>query len=152
MKRLLNLLWAFCFLFPLSVFGATGVVATDTQDHPFTLKDLHGKWVYVNYWAYFCHPCREEIPALNKFYQTHKDKVVVVGVNLDNSSFRETLQQAKGLHITYPLSNSNSGAIFHVDDNSVTGTPTTYVINPEGKLVNTLYGSQTVSSLTEAMQ
>src|SRR5216684_1750381 len=46
-----------------------------------SLKDFRGKTVFLNFWATWCVPCREEMPAMEKLYQEYKDKnFVVLGV------------------------------------------------------------------------
>jgi peroxiredoxin len=51
---------------------------------PFRLSDQRGKTVLVNFWATWCPPCREEMPAMERLYQRHKDRgLVLVAVSLD---------------------------------------------------------------------
>ncbi|MET0583338.1 MAG: redoxin domain-containing protein, partial [Candidatus Binatia bacterium] len=37
-----------------------------------SLKDFRGKVVLLNFWASWCVPCREEMPAMEKLYQEYK--------------------------------------------------------------------------------
>jgi peroxiredoxin len=47
------------------------------------LSDLKGKAVVLNFWGTWCEPCKAEMPALQKQYDTHKEKgLVVIGVNI----------------------------------------------------------------------
>src|ERR1700744_2480766 len=50
---------------------------------PFDLSKLHGKVVIVNFWAHWCAPCREEMPAFDSIYRQHKKDLVVIGVSTD---------------------------------------------------------------------
>ena len=51
---------------------------------PFRLSEHRGKTVLVNFWATWCPPCREEMPAMERLYQRHKDHgFVLVAVSLD---------------------------------------------------------------------
>ena len=43
-----------------------------------SLKDLRGKIVLLNFWASWCVPCREEMPAMEKLYQDYKGKSFVI--------------------------------------------------------------------------
>ena len=48
---------------------------------------LKGKVVLVHFWATWCPPCREEMPALQAFYQSHaKDGLEIVAVSLDDDA------------------------------------------------------------------
>lgn len=48
-----------------------------------SLSDFRGKTVFINFWATWCPPCREEMPAIETLYQQYKDKdVVVLGVDI----------------------------------------------------------------------
>lgn len=50
----------------------------------FRLADQRGKVVLVNFWATWCPPCREEMPAMERLYQQHKDHgLVLVAISLD---------------------------------------------------------------------
>ena len=50
----------------------------------FRLADQRGKVVMINFWATWCPPCREEMPAMERLWQLHKDQgFVIVAVSLD---------------------------------------------------------------------
>lgn len=47
------------------------------------LKDFRGKLVMLNFWASWCVPCREEMPAMERLYQEFQNKgFVILGVNV----------------------------------------------------------------------
>lgn len=59
----------------------------DDTGRPMTLDDFSGRPVLVNFWATWCVPCREEMPALNALAATYGDEVFsVVPINLDLGS------------------------------------------------------------------
>jgi thiol-disulfide isomerase/thioredoxin len=110
-------------------------------------SDWNGKWVYVNYWAEWCKPCAEEIPALNAFAKANPD-VLVLGVNFDKATDVNLQRQVHGFHIDYGVVISDIQQAF---PHSVPqGLPATIIFSPDGKLVKTLSGPQTVASLQEA--
>lgn len=50
----------------------------------FRLADQRGRVVLINFWATWCPPCREEMPAMERLWQHHKDQgFVLVAVSLD---------------------------------------------------------------------
>jgi thiol-disulfide isomerase/thioredoxin len=51
-----------------------------------TLEKLHGKVVLIYFWAYWCEPCRQEMPHLDKIYREFKAKgLEIIGINLDSN-------------------------------------------------------------------
>ena len=78
----------------LSVAGCSGGADFEFSDGSSgTFADYRGKWIFINYWAEWCPPCREEVPDLNRFHSVHKDRdAVVLGVNFDLPE-REKLQR-----------------------------------------------------------
>ncbi|MEZ5539533.1 MAG: TlpA disulfide reductase family protein [Pseudomonadales bacterium] len=110
--------------------------------------DWKGKWIYINYWAEWCKPCAEEIPELNKFAAERKN-VLVLGVNFDNPEITTALQQMGRMRIEFPVvTNDSVQAVF--PHTVPQGLPGTIVINPEGKILKTLQGPQTESTLLQA--
>jgi thiol-disulfide isomerase/thioredoxin len=112
-------------------------------------KDWQGKWVFINYWAEWCKPCAEEVPELNRFAASKPD-VLVLGVNFDKPKVADLLRQTNGFRIEYPVvTNDIQPAFPHAVPQ---GLPATIVINPEGKIVDTLQGPQTQATLAQAMK
>jgi cytochrome c biogenesis protein CcmG/thiol:disulfide interchange protein DsbE len=98
-----------------------------------TLSDLKGKVVVVNFWASWCEPCRQEMPAIEKAYETYKDQgLVVLGVNL-----RENNVSVKGfvdMHkLTFPILMDKDNSVA-VDTYKVKPIPTTFFIDRQGIL------------------
>src|SRR5690606_19195791 len=124
----------------------THAVLVDTAGKKMIFSSLQGKWVFINYWATWCHPCMTEIPVFNQFYQAHQKQVAVLGVNYDGLPSEKLVSVIKQLKINFPVLIENPAKILNLPDISV--VPTTYVFNPKGKLVKVLLGPQTPASLT----
>jgi len=83
--------------FPLIVYAESAPGFTLPADSgQVTLADLHGKVVYLDFWATWCVPCRKSFPWFNDVLARYKDKgFVIVAVNLDKdkSDVRKFLEK-----------------------------------------------------------
>lgn len=111
------------------------------------LASLQGQWVVVNYWAKWCKPCIKEIPELNALGEKYP-QVAVFGVNYDGVTGEELAQQVGELNIAFPILPQDPAAELGTARPVV--LPTTLILNPDGKLVHTLVGPQTLESLALA--
>ncbi len=144
---ILILLFGFCI-------GLTackrGVDVIDAQGHKIRMVDYHDKWVVINYWATWCKPCLTELPELNTLYHTHTDKVVVLGVSFDGLSNAQIGEFAASLKLDFPMLSQFPIAKWGVND--ISSLPVTFIVDPRGKLSQTLFGPQTQQSLLKAME
>ncbi len=133
-------------LVTISLLGACG--GADNPRGP-VLADFEGKTVFVNYWAVWCEPCREEIPALNRFQGNHPDRVRVVGVDFDGHTGQALARQEKALGIEFPTLRWDPRRSRGIA--APAGLPETLVFDASGQLVLTLTGPQTLATLNEAL-
>lgn len=113
-----------------------------------SLAEYRGKWVVVNYWATWCPPCRDEIPALEKFYREHKGKdVVVLGVDFEDISAQRLRTFVRVHHMTYPILRAEPA--MHTPLGAIPGLPTTYLISPTGHRVARQVGSISAAALND---
>lgn len=124
------------------------VAACARNDDP--IAQHAGRWLVINYWAEWCAPCREEIPELNAFAAQHQSTTSVAAVNFDGVAGEALKQQAKALGITFELMETDPAQRGHWPRPEV--LPTTQIVDPEGKLVQTLKGPQTAAALTRALE
>ena len=104
-----------------------------------TSAQLRGKPIVLNFWATWCEPCREEMPAFEAVWQEFRDEgLVVLGVNLrdDPGKARAFVRE---LDITYPLVRDPDEELAR--DLKVTGLPQTFFVSSSGRLAE---GDQTV--------
>lgn len=106
---------------------------TDTDGKSHRLSDYKGKWVLVNYWATWCPPCLEEIPDLIALHGKKSNNLVVIGVAMDYKNAEQVTDFAEGLLVDYPIVLGNPQVVSQIGP--VRGLPTTYLYNPEGKMV-----------------
>ncbi|MBI2134708.1 TlpA family protein disulfide reductase [Candidatus Woesearchaeota archaeon] len=123
----------------------------------FVLKDLEGndfqlssfrnkKAVVVNFWATWCPPCREEMPAFEEIFQENMDNLVILGVNLQES--REAIKGfLEDIPVTYPLlldPNKEVKELYNVFTQ-----PVTYFIDKDGIIVDKKFGPLTEKEIKE---
>ena len=66
---------------------APGFVSTDTAGMKIDLNRYRGKYTFVEFWASWCAPCREESPTLVRLYNEYKDKgFAILSVSIDNNT------------------------------------------------------------------
>jgi len=105
---------------------------SDLTGRTWTLKDLHGKVVLVNFWATWCPPCRKEMPDLETLYERFAARgFVVLAISDEDAS--KVKPYIKGRDITYPVlldPERKVAELFQVD-----GVPKSFVYDRQGKLV-----------------
>jgi cytochrome c biogenesis protein CcmG, thiol:disulfide interchange protein DsbE len=117
----------------------------------FNVADHRGKVVVVNFWASWCEPCREEMPALQAAAGSSGDDVAFVGIGAKNDKDDEARAFAEEFGITYPIGRDTEGGTAGqgpiARDFGVFGYPATYFIDPEGNISSTVMGEMDVSQL-----
>ncbi len=119
----------------------------------YTLSDFRGKYVFIDFWASWCAPCRREIPYLKEAlaYSDNSDRMVVLSYSIDskrtdwvNCIEKNQLFHKNWIHIsTLKGWNSEGIKLF-----SVKGVPFTALIGPDGNVVQfNLRGEEMVKKL-----
>lgn len=133
-----------------SCIAHADVFLKDNQGNTIPFSTLKGKWVFINYWASWCPGCLQEIPQFNQFYAKHKkNEVALFAVNFDGLPLSEQNSLIKRFHIQYPSLSQDPSEDLRLGD--IRGIPVTFVFNPAGLLVKTLYGGQTSAQLQQVM-
>lgn len=102
----------------------------DASDHPVTLASFQGSVVVLNFWYAACDPCRIEMPALERTYQSNQAKGLVV-LGADTSDDAQTMSDfARQLGITYPV--VRDPAAHTAIAFGVIGTPTSFILDRHG--------------------
>ncbi len=102
---------------------------------PLSKKDLNGKVVIVDFWAYTCINCLRSIPHLVDFYNRYKDQgLIIVGVQSPEFEFEQNPANVelaiKKLNIPYPVALDNQMATWTAFHNNV--WPAHYFIDGQG--------------------
>ncbi len=120
---------------PAAARGGAGseqaaLVVPTVQGPPFDLAALRGKVVVVNFWATWCVPCRQEMPALDAFYQRYRSQgVELIGLSADKK--RDAGQVRKvAATVTYPVALASEASKSSFGTPSV--LPVTYIVDRTG--------------------
>ncbi len=105
---------------------------TDLQGKSWTLKDLKGKVVLVNFWATWCPPCRKEMPDLERLYKKFAGQGLVVLAISDEESAKVVPFIAQARY-SYPVLLDPGRKVS--SEFVVEGIPKSFVYDREGKLV-----------------
>ena len=119
--------------------GAANFTLMSAHGQDISLSDYRGKFVLLNFWATWCPPCIKEMPALNQLHNKLKGQGLrVVGVHAGPA-----LATVKSFLRENPVDFD-----VVIDKNMsltswpVTGLPTTFLINPDGKIIYKAVGER----------
>jgi peroxiredoxin len=105
---------------------------TDLNGKNWTLKDLRGKVVLLNFWATWCPPCRKEMPDLEALYRRFEPEgFVILGISDEEAGKVKPFIEQQG--ITYPVlldPGRKVNELFQIQ-----GIPKTFVYDRDGKIV-----------------
>lgn len=156
---LLVMLAALCYTMYNSVFAkqdrvkegsiAPNFVLQSVDGERIELKDLKGKGIFLNFWGTWCGPCKQEFPYMANQYQVFKDRgVEIVAVNVGESNIAvKNFMDAYG--VNFPVAMDKDRQVTEAYD--ITPLPTTFLINPEGKVIKVIKGTMTERNVYEYM-
>lgn len=108
----------------------------DRNGKVFSMEELKGKVIFMNFWATWCPPCIAEMPGINKLYNEMGEEVVFIMLSLDQDfEVAKAFEQRKQYDFPIYSPVSNMPEMY----NSRT-IPTTYIIDAEGNLALTHKG------------
>ncbi len=123
-------------------------LALETLDgKTWDLAQQRGKWVLVNYWATWCGPCLQEMPELSAL-AAMRQYVSIIGLAYDEAE-PEVLRAFLVEHpVTYPIARISVYA--PPADFGVPRTlPTSWLLDPDGKVVRKYSGQVTARMLED---
>jgi peroxiredoxin len=118
----------------------------DLQGNTLSLADFRGKIVFLNFWATWCPPCRQEIPDLSDVFNQYKNKgLMIIGLSVDELSPAELTSFAVRNKISYPVAFATS--TITEDYKPGQFIPTTFVIDKQGRVRHKQVGLMDKSTL-----
>ena len=105
---------------------------SDLTGRSWTLRDLRGHVVLVNFWATWCPPCRKEMPDLQTLYQQFRERGLVI-LSISDEDAQKVRPFIAANNYSYPIL-LDPGSKVHKQF-AVEGIPKTFVYDRDGKLV-----------------
>lgn len=114
-----------------------------------TLASLRGRPALVNFFASWCGPCTREAPQIQRAYSELAGRVGLVAVDWSDSH-SSALAFLRRFGWSFPVLEDAGGLVG--EGYGITGLPTTFVLDSQGRIVKRLTGPQTVASLLAAVR
>ena len=112
--------------------SAPNIEGTLIDGKPFTLNSKRGTVVLVNFWASWCEPCREEMPAIQAFLKKNKEKgFEVLAITMDKPT---DMEQAKQIMSQYSFLFAEKKQIDYSGYGRIWRIPSTFIIDRQGIL------------------
>jgi cytochrome c biogenesis protein CcmG/thiol:disulfide interchange protein DsbE len=128
--------------------GFTLKAIQDGKDY--SLSQFKGKVVLINFFTFFCGPCRQEMPSLNQMYQELQGKgFQILGIGL-SSTPQQLKQIVTQLGLTYPVLEGND-AVSQAYGN-VALVPLTFIVDRQGNIVHKILGARSKAQFEALVQ
>jgi thiol-disulfide isomerase/thioredoxin len=132
---------------------APGFVSTDTAGKKIDLKGYRGKYTFVEFWASWCAPCREESPTLVRLYNEYKDKgfaILSVSIDKNTTQWKDAIRQDGYTWENVCDLNGYGGPTAALY--TVTAIPNSFLLDKNGRIIaKNLRGKLLESKLAELM-
>ncbi len=112
---------------------APDLQAKDVNGNELRLEAYRGKVVLLNFWATWCGPCRAEIPSLIRIQEAYKDRLQIIGMDVDDEDEARLRAFVKNQGINYPVAMTSLPV--RLAYGGIAALPTLFVINQDGKVV-----------------
>ena len=112
-----------------------------------TLSDYRGKKVFLNFWATWCEPCKEEMPEMERIHQEYED-VVILAINLDTEQDIQGFMDEHDLTFQALLDTEEKVN----DQYEVVSIPTSFFIDEEGFIRKKVMGILDYEKMEETIK
>ncbi len=127
---------------PLRVGGLAPDFELDLADGSGRLRSggLRGRVLFVNFWATWCPPCRDEAPALEQLYRgLAGEGFEIVAISIDEAEARNAVQEFRSeFGLSFPVLVDPDRSAYRAYQ--ATGVPETFLVDREGRVAERFVG------------
>jgi peroxiredoxin len=113
---------------------------SDMEGRAHTLSSYRGKVVMLNFWATYCGPCIKEMPSMQRLKGKLADRpfdILAIDMAEEKADVEAFMQRHK-IQVNFPILLDSEGTV--IEQWMVSAVPTTFIIDPQGKIQYALYG------------
>lgn len=121
------------------------------------LSDYKGKVVFLNFWATWCPPCKEEMPYIENLYKEYNennDDVVILGIASPNLGGEGSKEYIKGFlkenNFTFPVLFDNNGA--QIYQYGINAFPSTFIVDKDGYISQYIPGAMDKKTMKQLIE
>lgn len=122
---------------------APGFNLSNLQGEPVNLADYRGKIVFLNFWATWCEPCKEEMPSMQRLYakmQGRPFEILAISLDVDPLQAVPIFLEQTHFKIDFPIL-QDTEQLASKNLYKTTGVPESFIIGADGKVLKHVIGS-----------
>lgn len=114
----------------------------DLEGNMVSLSDYRGRVVFINFWATWCKPCREEMPSMESLYKDLRargEPFEILAVSIDSEGPEVIENFRKKFNLTFPILHDRKGKIKELY--KTTGVPESFIVDQNGFVAQKVLGA-----------
>lgn len=115
----------------------------DLQGKPVSLADYRGKVIFLNFWATWCEPCKEEMPSMQRLYtkmQGRPFEILAISLDLEPLKAVPAFLEKTKFDVRFPII-QDTEQLASKTLYKTTGVPESFIIGADGKVLKHIIGS-----------
>ena len=119
---------------PSHVTAAPAFTVPRLDSGSVTLTELRGRVVFLNFWATWCPPCKEEMPSMERLYRRHNERgFTILAISIDSDGTDRVAAFVKKLGLTFPIGLDPKLEV--ANRYTVRALPSSFLIDRQGHMV-----------------
>ncbi len=114
----------------------TSIELIDLDGNPISWDTMKGKKVFLNFWATWCKPCILEMPSMSEAAEQLGEDYVFLAASYEDLAKIQKFVEKRDFSFQFVHTKTS------IENLNIYSLPTTFLINSEGELVETVIGSQ----------